>query len=1199
MRERVLALAKGNFIYESPELVITPKQLMFDVAAGEKKNVRVTVENKRGSVMKGFGATDDPKVNFLPVFHSEKNELTMEFDATGLVAGTTRKGQLYLVTDCGEAVIPFEAKIVATVLEDKDTSTIIKDYSNLRQRIEVNPESAAALFHSPAFSDVFLYRDEAGKVLYRHLVKKNSKMQSMEEFLVAMGKKDPIRLNVRHPASGSAKEIHYELQGTDITDTLRIRVNTWGCIGVHIEATADFIEPEIAAIRTSDFENNQYILSFTILAERVRGSKKKGSIIVSTLYEKKEIQIYACDLTGAEERGKRRREKALVSSLFRLALDFAEQKIEKEDFLRGLKERKSALNIVGKGYELPIAGYLNGLRGDEERILNFYREAERLEEPEDGADSREVESYILVQYIKYFLNKREEDREEVVRLLAYYEEKGYNGLIFFVLHLKVSERYRTWKWKEEDIRRQIEQGNNSPVLYSELVRVYQNDVTLVTSLDVPVMMAMKYGLRHDLITKDMAMAVSVLTRRTMVWNPMMFSLLEQLYDKFELEDTLRSICGMLIRNDKRENRYFKWFDLGVKKRLRMTELYEYYMYTINYHATFRLPDNVLSYFQYENHLNDRCKAFLYAYIIRKKADWPDVYEMYADSILAFTMRQLTHHRVTEDICVLYEELFMGSTQEESDLPIQQMAKDLSEVMFDHLLTCEDDQIDSVVVVHAQTKTEILYPLENGRTIIQIYTPDYQLYFVNREGHYLAGTVEYTLKKMLQLDTLAQWCLENGADSAELLVHLTAKALRGIRLNGEQAALMYRVMELGYLRENVQGKLIYRLYEYYYEQKEMGRLLELLERISPQYCKEDKVGKIAEDCIYQGLYEKAYRILSHYGTEGCDKKALSVLTIHQIEKSEGEFSPLLVKWSYDLYKEKIYDHKIMDYLLQYYMGRTSVLTTIYQKSVESGHDKIADGSKERVLGQALFAGAEPSEYDDLLLDYYENGTNRMLVKAFLAYYAYEYLVSRVEDLPEDIFVHIEKEAFYSKERIMVLATLKKYSKESNYAKKQLEFVEKNLEECAVDGIILDFMKDFVGKASVPYEIESFGLIQYYSGTDKEIFLHVLESGGKENVVPMSKVFDGIYIQQMVLFSGEEKTYYIEEEESGFCTEKRTMRQPQKKQVSDGLFHMINEMVELQQEYEKTQNENLLARYNELGRKYEKNRAVAEKLFTIEG
>ena len=208
MRERVLALAKGNFIYESPELVITPKQLMFDVAAGEKKNVRVTVENKRGSVMKGFGATDDPKVNFLPVFHSEKNELTMEFDATGLVAGTTRKGQLYLVTDCGEAVIPFEAKIVATVLEDKDTSTIIKDYSNLRQRIEVNPESAAALFHSPAFSDVFLYRDEAGKVLYRHLVKKNSKMQSMEEFLVAMGKKDPIRLNVRHPASGSAKEIH-------------------------------------------------------------------------------------------------------------------------------------------------------------------------------------------------------------------------------------------------------------------------------------------------------------------------------------------------------------------------------------------------------------------------------------------------------------------------------------------------------------------------------------------------------------------------------------------------------------------------------------------------------------------------------------------------------------------------------------------------------------------------------------------------------------------------------------------------------------------------------------------------------------------------------------------------------------------------------------------------------------------------------
>ena len=75
-----------------------------------------------------------------------------------------------------------------------------------------------------------------------------------------------------------------------------------------------------------------------------------------------------------------------------------------------------------------------------------------------------------------------------------------------------------------------------------------------------------------------------------------------------MTDTLHGICGMLIRNEIRDAKYFSWFEKGVNKHLRLTDLYEYYMYTIDSEKVRNLPDAVLSYFQYENHLNDRCKA---------------------------------------------------------------------------------------------------------------------------------------------------------------------------------------------------------------------------------------------------------------------------------------------------------------------------------------------------------------------------------------------------------------------------------------------------------------------------------------------------------------------------------------------------------------------------------------------------------------
>ena len=114
-----------------------------------------------------------------------------------------------------------------------------------------------------------------------------------------MRKKEAIRFEVKHP---SGREIAYELNGTDIQDTLLIQVNTWGHAGIHVTTTADFIEPQTHVLWTDEFERGQDVLDFTIRADKVLVGRRHGEIILQTPYEKKVIRISAHNQQGEGER---------------------------------------------------------------------------------------------------------------------------------------------------------------------------------------------------------------------------------------------------------------------------------------------------------------------------------------------------------------------------------------------------------------------------------------------------------------------------------------------------------------------------------------------------------------------------------------------------------------------------------------------------------------------------------------------------------------------------------------------------------------------------------------------------------------------------------------------------------------------------------------------------------------------------------
>ena len=87
-------------------------------------------------------------------------------------------GTVSIVTDCGEVEIPYQIKVVREVIQT--TSGVkVDDYYHLQRLLRENMEEGLEAFRSPRFKEVFLQRDEMGRILYDHLTRKNSKSQDV------------------------------------------------------------------------------------------------------------------------------------------------------------------------------------------------------------------------------------------------------------------------------------------------------------------------------------------------------------------------------------------------------------------------------------------------------------------------------------------------------------------------------------------------------------------------------------------------------------------------------------------------------------------------------------------------------------------------------------------------------------------------------------------------------------------------------------------------------------------------------------------------------------------------------------------------------------------------------------------------------------------------------------------------------------
>lgn len=1114
MREKINQAARGEFEYKSSPLQLSIQAIQITVNAGELAEGSFEVSNGLGRMMRGAVSSDCHFMEFPEdIFQGVTSEITYIFHGEAMLPGETVKGNIMIISDCGTKKLPFS--VTGGVPACEVSNGRIRDLFHFTNLAKEHSDEAATLFRSKHFEEVFLYRDNINIALYRGLSKGSSKGMAMEEFLIAIHKKLPIQLSVNKAA------FQYDDCGKSFTDKFMIIKNNWGYGEYHIQSDNAFIVPEHKIIWTDDFVGNSYSMSFLVDTEKMLPGRNYARITVSTVRQKLEITVVASKSSADHNAvcAKRDGQKNLYQ-LITLYLEFCMGHLEHEEYLRRVGDivytmEKDGLSLVTQLFRIHL-GIMEHREPMVRSGLSFLETQEEKLKQEDGV------MYCAYQYLKGLWADDDEVVAKCVNEIERIRKTNPDNWKFLWFLLYLSPSYQSERRKYEDIIKQLQYPCHSPVLFLEACSILNDTPELLTELTAGLCEAVHWGAKHGFIVKDVALRYSYLAGKLKNYSVIVRQDLCHFYEQFGGEEILTAVCKLLMKGQLTGPDTFYWYKLGVEHNLKLTDLYEYYMYSIDENQEIRLEDSTLLYFLYDNHLTVSKKAMLYAYVVRNKADKGETYDAYCSVMEEFTLRQLAAGRINSNLAVLYEEFI------QEELINEHIAKQLPAVMFCHEVLCENPDIIGVYVTHRELKGEEFVPFKDGKAVIRIFTENYQIFLADRMDNRYALSIDYTVNKLLHLEHLANKCLEMNGDDFRLLLYLYDKAERLNQSGRDIMEIRRRVLEIPNLSSYHYKKGFCSLVRYYYDNFE-GELLDAtLEKLDWSLVNPGDRKQFIEYCAVRRCFDKAMEGITQFGYEKIDgKRLLKVSTDTFAEKMEKE-DQSLVKLAWFIFQTGNFDENMMRYLCRYFSGGIYEMVQIWKYARGFSID-TADFA-ERILAQIVFTEEMAPDAFDIFYEYYDSGKDKRLLLAFMKFIAYKYLVHGWL-IPNKIFSYFYREVQVQDNLFCLIAVLKFLSQKKELTEEERQFSDYNINKLYEKKMVFPFYRDFYGKVSLPVHILDEYYVEYIANPEYEVRIHYLISSGYEEeryiTETMRDIFCGIHVKEFVLFQDEILQYYISE------------------------------------------------------------------------
>ncbi len=750
MKNKIKQFAKGDFKLNRPDIVFPSTHLILNVGEGEVFQGEFMIENRKDGDIRGLVYPSSFRVRCLESgFEGNPVCVHFTFDSAGMVPGQVEQGKFTVVCNGGEYDLTYTAIVEKPyIMTAYGKVQTISDFKRLAAQ---DFEEAQKLFKTRQFYDVLKYEDKRILNLYDNIRKWSLDERALEEFLVGIKQKEKIFLTL------SEEQMEYRDISEDEKHVIDVVKNTWGYVPIRIYAQGDFLRVGANEITTDSFVGHTYQLEYVICKEKLHAGCNYGKIFVETPYE-----TLGVDIT--------------VHQYVKKSTDFGTKGMIAG---QGLKEYLASISGKMDLYTwtekaLACVRSLRESEPDNEYYAlleaHVYLRARRDEEAkwilENGkfgkfAIGRKVEVSAYYLFLVALLRKDAASQtralDEINRM---YIKHPYSWQLLCML-VNLDPRYRDYSARIRVLERQFFNGSKQVLLYAEAYTCFQEKVLLLRKLDSFEIQVLNFATKYKIITKELAVYAAELSCQQRRYNKTLVRILERAYAMYEDNRILNALCMQLIKGNKIGSEYFKWYDRAVKAELKLAQLYEFYMMSMNaQRVKGAFPRIVYLYFRHGISLDYRRTALLYENILTYENENSEIYKFYQEQIKQFAKEQLLKRHINDSLRVIYNRFIR-----ENEATLDEIEA-LYDICHKYHVTTSQKGMKYVLVIEkdGNVRQRVAYT-EHGATVY-LYDKESRIVWEGADGTHYTDSIPYDAIRMFYEMRFMELCKKRMVERAD-------------------------------------------------------------------------------------------------------------------------------------------------------------------------------------------------------------------------------------------------------------------------------------------------------------------------------------------------------------------------------------------------------------------------------------------------
>lgn len=1143
----------NTYEYEKGFMDFSCKKIEIELQKGEIYEGSFSVHASEGKYTKGYVTASDPRMECLSDrIHGDREVIGYRFHGEWMDVGEVTRGEFRIVSNKGEYYLPY----VVSVRKSQMHSSIgpIKNLLQFTSLAKCNWEEALQMFYSPAFGEMIKETEPALYLKYLGLTTGEKNEQHMDTFLVAAYKKQKVEYTV------SEKKLFLSDLAAITEQPINIFRNGWGYTRLEVicEGEALFVEKNV--ITEDDFLGNRFTLPVYVDSSLLHQGYNFCNVMLKSADTKIEIPVLILKKQNKEaDNGKNIEKKNNLIKLMRAFEKYRLKDIPKNDWIM------ETTRIIDRMVTLDEKDIATRLFQAHLLITKEqYNEAgwilEHASDLIEGDIAPSLEAYYL--YLNTLFKKEEGYTGEIGwQVTRIYREHGEEWQVAWLLLFLIEEYKRNPVSRWNLLLKQFESGCTSPLIYLEALILANSNPTLMRNLGAFEIQVLNYGRKKGHIQPELIEQVLYLSERTKRFDKLLYDFYAQMYNTKKDQRILKEICTLLIKGNKTDRDAFSWFEKGVEEELRITNLYEFFMLSMDLEQEPEIPKQVLLYYTYQTGPDYLRNGYLYYYLTKRSRVYRDIYNNYYPKIAMFVQEQIGKERINKHLAYLYQTFLDEESIDEA------MSASIAKLIFAREIRIEDKEIRRVIVLQPEYTEPTVYPVSGSSIWIPVYHENSCILTEGSNGERFVYDTKAGTESVWSAQGFVDKVASFVKDSPKFDIYMYYRNLNKIMVKDEDVERWQRMTRYVGLSDSLKAQLQLQLVHYYYEKEKKEQLKDFLIQAEGDFMMMSQRGEIIRYMVLCDCMDAAYEWLTRYGTCKTENQILLQLLEDKVRKESHVKDETLLYYCYEMVKKGCYSQELLQYLMEYYQGLTRDLRNIWKASKDYTMNRRT--FDEQILLQMLFSGYYVGEQADIFKEYMLENNNGRIVDAYLTKHCYEYFVKDAL-IQKSVLVEISRSHSLNHPvtEMCKLAFLKYYAENKEEIINDDIFVIRDFVDYMMQkGIRMNCILELLQYSSRSKEMPEKTIVECHADLNVRPIIHYVimrENGevGEYVQEPMEHVLGGVFTKEFILFFGETLQYYIVEEREG----RGKLTQSGTKQKEElmgeelpGRYGMINDIV----------------------------------------